>query len=70
MSDTKSPLFERPDFLVCTCMGVMDSEIREAIKKGACTFEALKEKLLVGTGCTSCVEEVKQILAEETTSIS
>lgn len=50
------------DHLVCTCMGVMYSEICDAIDKGANTFDALSEQLGVGTGCSSCVQEVHQIL--------
>lgn len=60
----KSPLFQRPDYLVCTCMAVMYSDIIQAIQEGAATYEQLQEKLLVGTGCSSCVEEVHQILKE------
>lgn len=65
MSDERSPLFERPDYVVCTCMGVMDSEIRQAIKQGAKSFDDLQQELMVGTGCTSCIEEIMQILKEE-----
>ena len=50
------------DYLVCTCMGVMYSEICQAIDDGAHSFEALSECLGVGTGCSSCVAEVHQIL--------
>lgn len=50
------------DSLVCTCMGVMASEICKSIESGATTFQALSEELMVGTGCSSCVDEVKQIL--------
>ena len=50
------------DYLVCTCMGVMYSEICLAIDDGAHSFEALSERLGVGTGCSSCVTEVHQIL--------
>ena len=50
------------DYLVCTCMGVMRSEIIDAIKSGTDTFEGLSEELGVGTGCSSCVEEVHQML--------
>lgn len=50
------------DYLVCTCMGVMYTDICDAIDAGAHTFEALSESLGVGTGCSSCVEEVHQIL--------
>lgn len=61
----KSPLFQRPDYLVCTCMGVMHSDIVQAIQNGSKTYEKLQETLLVGTGCNSCVEEVKDILKNE-----
>ena len=50
------------DYLVCTCMGVMYSDICKAIDDGMQSFEALSENLGVGTGCSSCVQEVHQIL--------
>ena len=53
------------DYLVCTCMGVMKSEIIEAIDRGANTFQALSDEIGVGTGCSTCVAEVHQILAQE-----
>lgn len=65
MKDYKSPLLDRPDYLVCTCMGVMSSEIRDAIAQGCDTFEKLSLLLGVGSGCTSCVSEVELILSEE-----
>lgn len=64
--DSKSPLFNRPDYLVCTCMAVMYSDIVHAITTGSNSYEKLQETLLVGTGCSSCVDEVKTILEEET----
>ena len=57
-----SPLQQKPDYLVCTCMGVMCSEIEQAIQDGNTTFEALQDTLGVGTGCSSCVPEVNAIL--------
>ena len=56
---------QREDYLVCTCMEVMYSQIVEAIHNGADTFNKLSDLLGVGTGCSSCVDEVNQILAEE-----
>lgn len=53
------------DYLVCTCMGVMKSEILEAIESGSKTFEQLSQELGVGTGCSSCVDEVMQMLAKQ-----
>lgn len=65
MNDFKSPLSQKPDYLVCTCFGVMYSEICQAIENGAITFEQIQEILMVGTGCTSCVQEVNDILKEQ-----
>ena len=50
------------DHLVCVCMGVMSSDICQAIDEGNDTFELLSQKLEVGTGCSSCVAEVNEIL--------
>lgn len=58
----KSPLSQRPDYLVCTCMGVMYSELLEAIQSGDTTFKLLSDKFGVGTGCSSCVDEVVEML--------
>lgn len=60
----KSLLSQRPDYLVCTCMEVMYSQIVDAIEQGCNTFEELSDMLGVGTGCSSCVEEVYEILKE------
>ena len=65
----KSPLMNRPDYLVCTCFGVMYSEVCTAIKSGCTSFESLQESLMVGTGCSSCVSEVNEILQEELSKI-
>ena len=64
-NDEKSPLLQRPDYLVCTCMGVMYSDLCEAIKSGMESFDELSDALGVGTGCSSCVSEVHEILAEQ-----
>ena len=65
MSLGKSPLSFKPDYLVCTCMGVMHSDIVQAIQEGAVDFDAISEKLMVGTGCNSCVDEVLEIIKEQ-----
>lgn len=60
----KSLLEQRPDYLVCTCMGLMHSDIVAAIQAGFDTFQALSDELGVGTGCSSCVDDVYQIIEE------
>ena len=64
MNDTQSPLEQKPDYLVCICYGVMYSEIVQAIKAGCKSFDSLQEQLMVGTGCSSCIEEIHEILQE------
>lgn len=64
----KSPLAQRPDYLVCACMGVMHSDIVQAIQNGCDSYQKLHETLFVGTGCSSCIEEVKEIVVQESTS--
>jgi bacterioferritin-associated ferredoxin len=58
----KSLLAQKPDYLVCVCMGVMYTDIIAAIERGDRTFKQLQDSLMVGTGCSSCHEEVRQIL--------
>lgn len=43
-------------------MGVMYSDICKAIDQGCKDFEALSEQLMVGTGCSSCKDEIEEIL--------
>ncbi len=66
--NNESPFLKRPDYLVCTCMEVMYSQIVEAIKEGEDSFDKLSDRLGVGTGCSSCVDEVYEILKEERSS--
>ncbi|MBD3791472.1 MAG: (2Fe-2S)-binding protein [Campylobacterales bacterium] len=42
------------DYEVCYCMGTTLGEIREAIRNGAVTMEALKERTEAGTLCGLC----------------
>jgi bacterioferritin-associated ferredoxin len=56
------------DYLICTCMGVMYSEINSAIDQGAKSFQELSDQLGVGTGCSSCVAEIQAILEQKNKS--
>lgn len=60
----KSPLEQKPDYLVCICMDVMRSQIEQAIQAGCTDFKSLSQALGVGTGCNSCIAEVLEILQE------
>ena len=65
MENGKCCKFEKDDYIVCTCMEVMHSQLVEAISEGEDTFNKLSDRLGVGTGCSSCVQEVNEILKEE-----
>ncbi|MFT7824107.1 MAG: (2Fe-2S)-binding protein [Sulfurimonas sp.] len=42
------------DYEVCQCMGITLGEIKEAIRGGATTMEALMESTEAGTVCELC----------------
>ena len=50
---------KQEDIEVCICTGATYGEIMEAIKKGACTIEAIGDETDAGTVCGLCksVEE-------------
>ena len=61
-------LMQKPDYIVCTCMCVMYSDIIRALDNGAMTFNDIQELLYVGTGCSSCIQEVHEIIEKDTLS--
>jgi assimilatory nitrate reductase catalytic subunit len=48
---------------VCACFGVGEATIREAIRGGCASVEALGARLKAGTNCGSCVPELKALIA-------
>lgn len=64
----ESLLMQKSDYIVCTCMCVMYSDILRALDQGASTFDHLQELLYVGTGCSSCVQEIHDIIEKYTTT--
>lgn len=50
---------------VCVCKAVSDQDIRRAVAKGACTFEALQARTGCSTCCGCCEHEVRELLADE-----
>ncbi|MHC5010452.1 MAG: (2Fe-2S)-binding protein [Planctomycetota bacterium] len=56
-----------PGILVCRCIGVGDRPIREAIRRGAWTPEAVADLCRAGTGCRSCRPDVLALIHEERT---
>ncbi|TXC65373.1 (2Fe-2S)-binding protein [Piscinibacter aquaticus] len=63
--------------IVCVCRRVSDHQIRQAVRDGAQTFEALQFELGVATQCGRCAEcacqvmrDAKQQLAAEEESLA
>jgi len=48
--------------LVCSCFQVRQQSIQQAIAKGARCSVSLGEQLKCGTGCGSCLPEIRQLL--------
>jgi assimilatory nitrate reductase catalytic subunit len=49
--------------IVCACHGVGERTLTEAIAQGASSIEDLGRVLKAGTGCGSCIPELKALLA-------
>ena len=50
--------------IVCSCHDVGRDEILAAIRSGADSTQALGRQLRCGTGCGSCIPELRQLLAQ------
>jgi assimilatory nitrate reductase catalytic subunit len=48
--------------MICACHGVRAGTIRDAIAAGAATVDAIGAASKAGTGCGSCVAEIRQML--------
>ncbi|SFN31971.1 bacterioferritin-associated ferredoxin [Dokdonella immobilis] len=49
---------------VCVCNGITDHAIREAAARGVDTLEELTMRTGLGSGCGSCTDVAREILAE------
>ncbi|MBL0163843.1 MAG: (2Fe-2S)-binding protein [Xanthomonadales bacterium] len=49
---------------VCICNGITDQSIREAAARGVNTLEELTMRTGCASGCGSCAEVAREILAE------
>jgi assimilatory nitrate reductase catalytic subunit len=59
-----APALKRaPERIVCLCLHVSETRIRAAVASGA-DLPALQETLKCGTGCGSCVTELRRLCAE------
>jgi bacterioferritin-associated ferredoxin len=49
---------------VCLCHGIRDRELRDAVERGADTFEALQACTGVSTCCRTCEPTAREVLDE------
>jgi len=50
--------------VVCTCLGITDKDIEQAVKDGARSWEALQEATKIGTVCVGCKGRAEELLHE------
>ncbi len=48
--------------IVCGCFNVTESDIKNAIDKGAKSFKEVQDMTKVGTGCGSCVSSNEELV--------
>lgn len=48
--------------VVCTCFGVTNGMIKEAVDSGATTLEEIQEITSAGTACGICMDEVQRAM--------
>lgn len=51
--------------VVCLCFDISEEQIREVVRNGAHTVEAVGEETQAGTGCGACQENIQKIIDEE-----
>lgn len=51
-----------PDKIVCSCLGVTNGRIKEAVDSGASTLEEVQEITEAGTICGACLEDVQHLV--------
>jgi len=56
--------------IVCACFGVGENALKQAIRQGVNSVEALGIKLQAGSNCGSCLPELKKLLAHPVRSSS
>lgn len=50
--------------IICTCLGITDHDIEEAVKSGARTWGQLQEATKIGTVCGGCKTQAEELLHE------
>jgi bacterioferritin-associated ferredoxin len=49
---------------ICLCRSITDKQIREAVKRGACSMRDLNAQLGVATQCGKCTRHARALLPQ------
>ena len=49
---------------ICLCNAITERDVRECVRRGCCSMDALSMELGVGTSCGKCRPVAKEILDE------
>jgi len=52
--------------IICICSQIDEDTIREAIRHGADTLEAIQDETTANTGCLGCTRRILKLIDEET----
>ncbi len=50
---------------ICACKQVGEFTITDAIQEGCCSIESIGSKTQAGTGCGSCISEIKRLIDQQ-----
>jgi bacterioferritin-associated ferredoxin len=56
--------------IICVCQNVTERDIARAVAGGCRSFDALQEKLEVGTCCGTCECAAREALAQHESSVA
>lgn len=48
--------------VVCSCYGITNGMIKDAVDAGASTLEEVQEKTEAGTACGACLDDVQHLV--------
>ena len=50
--------------IVCTCYGISNGKIKEAVDNGATTLEEVQDATGAGTACGACLDDVERLVKQ------
>lgn len=47
---------------ICICHAVTDTQIKQSVENGCCSYREIRDCLAVGTTCGRCVPEARAVI--------